>query len=581
MIRTAWTRMSRLVGKPGRSGKAGRSDGRGVPGTAAGAPEGAVPASMSPDPPHRRKRGPLPPGKAGLLGIEISRGGLRFVELGKAGGQPVLRTHGEVAYGSTEDLASVLSLIVEENGIEAKDVHLVDSTCRANLRIHPMPDIPDSDLDAIVQGEIFSEAELLGESLTGDWCRFRRRGAEAEILVGQIPVADRTALAVACAQAGLKLQVLTSSSVVLAHHLLAIGEVPEGETIGLLDIGRSKTNMALLTHESVCLVREVYQGVTGSFLREAPAESEEVDLDLIGAGLDEIVGTVQQIRRTWQQYQGQNPEASLHHMVMTGETTRISQLIGLLQHDLRVPVRTWDPAADLDPSSLPDGFQEVSAAFAVPWVLATTPAADIALNFAEGVPDLRPVKSARIVVGATIAGMIAVGALQGVERHRLTDRSAALATMEATKAELEVELGLLEEVRVLWDQWLGGQMQTVGVSPADLRPYLAEVVAALPSDLRLTRVAFRPRGNLWRMEADAIASLSGARESHALMERFVNAMEISPLVAEVAMKPLSYERTRGRRNDSRFEFTIVADLHEAVAPAAPPEPSPDAVEVLP
>ena len=71
--------------------------------------------------------------------------------------------------------------------------------------------------------------------------------------------------------------------------------VIDGDTIEVdrMGAGTYFGEMALLTGEHVRLVREVYQGVTGSFLREEAKPGDEVDLDAIGAGLDEVVGTGQ------------------------------------------------------------------------------------------------------------------------------------------------------------------------------------------------------------------------------------------------------------------------------------------------
>ena len=555
MIRTAANRVRSILAGLRRSGPAGPA-----PATA------TAPMPTPRAPSGARRRGPVPKRREGVLGIEIARGGLRFVELGRAGGHPVLRNFGEIAFGSTEDLTGVFDMLVEEYGVRAKDVHVVDSTGRANLKVRRMPDMPDADLGAIMAGEILAEAELLGEALVGDWCRLRKVGPEVEILVGKLPVADRTGLARACRDSGLRLQALTSSSVVLARHLLATSEVPEGETIGLLDIGRSKTNMALISSDHVRLVREVYQGVTASFLKNESRSGEELDLDAIGAGLDEVVGTVQQIRRTWQQYQSQNPESSLHHLVMTGETTRISRLIGLLQHDLRVPVRTWDPTGGSETARLPEEFVRLASTYAVPWVLATTPAPLIDLNFAEGVPDLRPVRVLQAVAAAAALGILAGGAVRLVEGNRLENDREDYARTEDRRAELQVELGLLEEVQVLWNGWLDGETARSEVPPVDFRPHLAEIARALPEELRLTRVVFDKRGSTWQVEAFAIATRGSARESHLVMERFVNAVAESPLITDVSMHPLSYEDSRDGKSRNVLEFTLVGRVREASRP---------------
>lgn len=530
--------------------------------TRKGAP---APPSGAPAPAGRRpsRRAPVPKGRAPVLGLEIARGGLRYVELQNIGGVPTCLSYGEVAFGSTEELGAVLRFLVEDDGIRARDVHVVDSTSRANLKIQTLPDMPDADLDAVTRGEIAAEAELLGAPLVGDWCRLRRRDGQVDVLVGKAPEADRAALETACAEAGLRLQAMATSSIVLANHFVVCGEVPEGEMIGLLDIGRAKMNMALLSQESVLLAREVYQGLTASFL--AGSDDDSLDLDVIGEGLDEIIGTVEQIRRTLTQYSENHPGAHLHHLVMTGETTRISQLLGLLQHDLQVPVRTYDPTAAYDPSLLPAGLSPQAPTYAVPWVLAQTPASAFPLNFAEGVPDLRPARTVQGAAAVLVMGAVALGIAQGRVANALEAAAADRASLEQEKLSLESELGLIDAVRQRWEGWVGEQTAGLGLPAPDLRPYLAVVTNAMPGTVRLTRTEFVRDGGNWSLEIDGLAFSSGPRGSHAALDGFVRALDESPAVADVSLLPVTYDnRTRTRWPDE-VDFRLVL----ALRPIAP------------
>lgn len=518
-------------------------------------PSLSVPPRLGAPPP--RAGSPVPKGRSAVLGIEIARGGLRFVELKTIGGKPTLLQHGVVAYGTSERLTDVLRFVVEEYGIEARDVHVVDTTSRANLKIHTLPTMPASELGMIIRGEIATEAELLGEQLVGDWTALRDSGQDVEALIGKIPIRDRDQLATACREADLRLQVMTSSSVVLAKHLLVTGEVLSGETIGLLDIGRSKMNMALLADDQIRVVREVYQGLSAQFLEGA---REASDLESIGEGLDEIVATVQQIKRTVQQYEELHPGAIVHHIAITGETTRIARLLGLLEHDLQIPVRPYDPSSVVSRDRLPQEFSDAASTFAVPWILATTPAADFSLNFAEGVPDLRPVRRLQVGVAVAAAGVVALGAWQFRESEHLEQLQAKAQAVRVEKENLEAELGLLEEVKVQWDRWLAEQVEHVGFPTPDLRPHVAELIAGLPDSVRLTRLSFLREGPSWRMEADALAITSSTSASHAAMELFVRTIDSSPLIEDVTMRPLRYQSDRRQGSRVELEFSLSASL---------------------
>lgn len=529
-----------------------------------------------------RASGPLPKGKSPVLGIEVTRGGLRFVELQTVGGRIACRSYGEIAFGASEDIGAVLRLLVEEHSIEAKDVHLVDSSSRAKLKIQTFPDMPAADLDLIVRGEIESEAELLGDALVGDWCRLNQAGEEAEILVGKAPARDRAALVQACESAGLRLQVMSSSSQVLAHHCVSVGEVPAGEMVGLLDIGRTKMNMALISDERVLLVREVYQGLSASFLRgddNAPA----ADLDAIGAGLDEVVGTVEQIRRTLHQFQEGRPDAHLHHLIMTGETTRISRFLGLLQHDLQVPVRPYDPAAHLRDDLLPETLRVQAPAFAVPWVLAQTPAHAFPLNFAEGVPDLRPVRAVQAVGAAAAVAALAMGVVYAGEARDVERAQTTVAQLQSEKSYLQSELGLIREVKVRWDRWVKEQRAGLDLPAPDLRPYLAEVTAAMPENLRLVRVEFSRGVEKWQAEIDGVAFSETPSASHAVMNDWLAELQESPLVESVELLPVVYKYGRSQRWRDEVAFTVVVQWHRigipsALDPMAAPQAEPPPIE---
>ncbi|MCA9753753.1 MAG: hypothetical protein KC591_16270 [Gemmatimonadetes bacterium] len=529
--------------------------------------------------PERARGGsPVPRGRDPVLGVEIARGGLRFVEIGNVGGRATLLSHGEVAYGSSEDLTAVLRMLPEEYGTRAKDLHLVDSTSRANLRIRSMPRMPRADLARIVAGEVESESELAGEALVGDWTVLHEKPGELEVLIGRTPARERNELAAACTAAGFRLQLVTSSSVILGRHLIATGEVPAGEMVGLLDIGRAKMNMALVTPENVRLVREVYQGVSGRFLSD---EDDLADLDAIGAGLDEIVGTVEQIRRTLQQYQEHYPGSHLHHLVMTGETTRIARMIGLLQHDLQVPVRTYDPSAWLG-DTRPEELIRIGATYAVPWVLATTPARDIPINFAEGVPDLRPVKTARFVGIAAATGIVAFATLGFLEQRRLVQLQTELARAEEEKSFVEAELGMLASVQRLWEGWVSSRATGAGLPAPDLRPYLVEIERARPENVALTEVAFLRNDGRWTLDVHALAHSDRAVSTHAAMERFVEALVASSLVERADMLPIRYVDDENVLYPDELEFglslrvrPIRADWWSGGPPSAEPR------EVLP
>jgi Tfp pilus assembly PilM family ATPase len=512
-----------------------------------------------------------------VLGIEIARGGIRFVEMANVGGRVAMRSHGEVAYGSSEELAEVLRMLSADLGVVARDVHVVDSTSRANLRIRTMPKMPAGDLAKIVAGEIETESELAGEALVGDWMILHEKTGELEVLVGKTPARERDQLAAACATAGFRLQAISSASVALARHLIVAGEVPDGEMVGILDIGRSKMNMALVTHESVRLVREVYQGVSGRFLRE---DGKLDDLEAIGAGLDEIVGTVEQIRRTLQQYQERYPGSHLHHLVMTGETTRISRLLGLLQHDLQVPVRTYDPSAFLG-DSRPEEYVACAATYAVPWVLATTPSRDLPVNFAEGVPDLRPARALQAVSVAAVAGSLALAALGLAESRRAGALEQELTAALSEKSYFEAELGMLAEVQFQWERWVADHAGSGGLPSPDLRPYLAEINRVLPDNVRLTGVLFRREGGRWRLGVDALAHSADAASTHAAMERFVEAVAAIPLVARVEMLPIRYADEGAIMFRDELLFRLELELRRIQGPAelpgqaAPPPPGAD------
>jgi len=55
-----------------------------------------------------------------------------------------------------------------------------------------------------------------------------------------------------------------------------------------------------------------------------------------------------------------------------------------------------------------------------------------------------------------------------------------------------------------------------------------------------------------------VAVASSPTASHKAMERFIQELSASPLVEEISMRPLTYERKRGASDN--LEFSILAEM---------------------
>lgn len=499
------------------------------------------------------------------LGIEIVGGAFRYVELAPHAKGSRLVAFGDVALDGEGDFASALRRLVVTKRLTAKDVHLVDSTSKASLKIQTLPLMPSKEIAAILSGERDAEAELLGEPLAGDWAPLTQNANEIDVLVARFPRRDLERLERAVREAGLRLQMVSSSASVLADTLLRDGGVPEEGAIALVDLGRGKTNMALITKRGIRGVREMHQGLASTVLGDG-ASGEDIDLDAIGSALDEVRVTVEQIQRTIRQHERAHPDEIVKGITMTGETTRIARLVGVLQHDLRIPVLPYDPALRAGVGSAE--FASVAASYAVPWALAESRAKQASLNFTEGVRDPRP---RRALALAAASMLVAVGVSQGmriVASPEIRRAREERGTLLDERERLEGELGRMGEIRAARVEWLQTSAAAADLPPPDLRPVVAAIISSLPARVRVTRLSFEQLEEGLTLEAEAVAFDRGAEACHESMARFARELARSPLLEGVRLLPFAFERERADSEPASVTFTIAAIVRASAAAAS-------------
>lgn len=489
------------------------------------------------------------------LGIERIPGALRFVELR---GNPEPANFGEFPFEEGRDLAEVLRELVIRHGIRAKDVSVVDATSKAALKIQTLPRMPTKELAQVLDGELEAEGALLGEELVGDFDLLPSDGNQLDVLLGRLPRKDLQTWESSCRRAGLRLQVLTSAAVALAETLANDPCVPLEGVLAIVDLGRAKTNMAILSREGLRHVREIHQGLAARAFAEPRGEGE-LDLDAIGAALDEVRATVEQIQRTIQHHERTRKGEKVVAVRMTGESTRMARLVGVLQHDLRIDVKPLVPVAFQ--ASLKDvPFALEASTYAVAWGLAGSTTGKRRMNFAPGVANPLPRRtlagSAMVMGAAVLVGVI----LRAAPDAKAKEATRLQKELLEQKATLESQIESIESIRANQVDWMAGAARERGLPSPDLRPYVAAVIQALPANVKVTELSFERGEEGFLLRTKAVAFDHTATTCHEAMATFVRALERNPLMTNLRFEPVLFERDGDDPAPAVVEFTIHADL---------------------
>jgi type IV pilus assembly protein PilM len=198
--------------------------------------------------------------------------------------------------------------------------------------------------------------------------------------------------------AGLHPEVVDVDVFALANAYELLGPVPQSQdpksAIALIDIGASKSNIAIVQNGRLIFTREIYQAgneITDAIVRtfnEAAEDIERIKADpgetveaLIDAAMPAFEDLANEIRLSFDYVEGQF-EAQVSDVVLTGGSSQLTGITGILGNILGRPVHIFDPLAALD---------LVPSRYDIHTLDATSPSLTIALGLAAHlIPGAKP-----------------------------------------------------------------------------------------------------------------------------------------------------------------------------------------------
>lgn len=174
-----------------------------------------------------------------------------------------------------------------------------------------------------------------------------------------------------------------------AYELLGPGVNPETDkkdATALIDIGASKSNIAIVQGSRLLFTREIYQAgneITDAIVRTFNESAEDIERikgnpgetleALIDAAMPAFEDLANEIRLSFDYVEGQF-EAQVSTVVLSGGSSQLSGIAGILGNILGRPVHVFDPLAGLD---------LVPSRYDIHTLDATSPSLTVALGLAS------------------------------------------------------------------------------------------------------------------------------------------------------------------------------------------------------
>jgi len=505
-------------------------------------------------------------------GVEISSGAIKYV-LVQGGRTPRLLRFGRVPLREGESAGAALHRLCAAGEIPRAGLRVALGTQPSILRMLTLPPMPGRDLERVIAGEVAKERQIFTEemSVAHEILPPISRREPRSVLVALTPRAGLDAFRRETAAHGLRLELLTTTSLSLLTHVRGLRTLAGGkEAVAVLHLGADRMVMAVLQGGTFRQFRDLGVGLDASLLEQrgtgtgpetfveagagfdpappdGPAGSGEPDidwdaLDQIGRGLNEVEQVARQVRRTLEVDARAHPLQPVRRVILAGDATRGEAMAPLLQNEVGLPVSVLDPFEGL---SAPDpAFGREAASFAVTLALARASHPGRLLDLARPASPAYPA-SAWGVAALLAAASVAAGMVAG----RAEDRGrqlAAAASIEAAGTAAGAERlrtaggpGSTAAANGLGEEALRGWMRAAGRTPREPLEWLGR---NLPPEARAERIDLLRRGPDWAVRCDG--SLAGAATGGRLRAWTVLADSLGgcPRIGDPLLAPLAGER---------------------------------------
>jgi hypothetical protein len=504
---------------------------------------------------------------ANRTGIELLPHACRVVEAasparpfsGGAPDSPRVRAFREIPYSPADPGALIAELREALKGLErhaSVAVWGLRSTHQALL----LPPAAPADLEIIARREArtapggLPAAPLADEVVAGALRDSRRQTGYAAVSAEELRVRLQPLI-----EAGVNVD--SACTPAMAHASL-VGQrktlLPDA-VVAVLSVNAHATAITVVHGSVVVFARELPWGD-----RSDPREGE-----LGSAGRAVFASRVAAELRRSLVYVRQNQNVDVSRVLVCGDLPELRSLTGPLVNELGLDVETLDVGDDLDLSRLPepsDSFRSRLGAWRTALALAADPAPRPGLCRQDARPVAVSSALSRRVAAAAVAGALIVAAGWAVLGYLSADVTARQERLRRTIGVLEPESQRREDERRRGA--VAAAREAALGAFASQGPRLARVMEAFslaaPRDVALSVVRVEPGAAAWRLVVEGRAEGADARAAHATLNRFLSALDASPLLGRPVEAPSLRARTSdaeaagepGRRPVSVVEFAL-------------------------
>jgi hypothetical protein len=483
---------------------------------------------------------------ASRTGIELLPHACRIVEVaspvrllgGGSSGSPRVRAFREIPYSLSDPDALTAGLRQALKGIERRAsvaVWGLRSTHQALL----LPPAAPADLDAIARREARTATgglpapPLADAVVAGPLRDGRRQTGYAAVSAEELRARVQPLI-----EAGVKVEAVTTPALAHASLVRQRRALLPDAVVAVLSVNAQATAITVVHGNVVLFARELPWG----------DQSDPRDGERSSAGRAVFASRIAAELRRSLVYVRQSQKADVSRVLVCGDLFELRSLTGPLVNELALDVETLDVGDDLDLSKLPepsDSFRSRLGAWRTAIALAADPVPQPGLRKQDARPSAVSPALARRVATAGIASVLIVAAGWGVFGYLAAGVTAREARLRRTIGVLEPELQRQEDDRRRLA--VAAARQAALEAFTSQGPRLARVMEAFglaaPPDVALSALRVQPGVATWRLVVEGQAEGADAAAAHAALNRFLNALDASPLLGRPSAPPSLHART--------------------------------------
>ncbi|MFO7692536.1 MAG: hypothetical protein R6V57_05580 [Vicinamibacterales bacterium] len=471
---------------------------------------------------------------------------------------PRVRAFREIPYSAADPDALAAELRTALKGI-GRRASVAVWGLRSTHQVFLLPPAAPADLEAVARREARTApgglpAPPLADAVVAGTLRDgRRQTGYAAVAADELRARIQPLL-----DAGVRVESVATPA--LAHALLA-GQrrtlLPDA-VVAVLSVNVQSTAITVVHGGVVLFARELPWGEE----TDRPAESQDL------AGRAAFATRVSAELRRSLVYVRQTLKAEVSRVLVCGDLSDLRSLTGPLVNELALDVETLDVGEDLDLSKLPepsDGLRSRLGAWRTALALAMDVPPQPGLRSRDARPGAVPSALLQRIAAGAVAGVLITAAGWGVLGYLSSGVTARQERLRRTIGVLEPELRRRDEARQRG--MVASARESALAAFTSQGPRLSRVMEALsqaaPAEVAIFSLRVDPAAASWRLVIEGQAEGTDAGAAHDAFNRFLNALEASPLLGRPSSPPSLRART--------------ADPAEAPDPAATEPPPGEAV----